>query len=80
MEHGITPRELWELLDSDGRLFVPVGERSRFVVGQLGSGRWIGFLAQEAEDQDEVWDIVAARQLDQQEISQVRRARGDRDA
>ena len=80
LEHGITPRDLWQILETDRRLFVPVGQRSRFVVGQLASGRWIGFLAQEADDADDVWDIVAARELDEQEIQQVRRARGDRDA
>jgi hypothetical protein len=80
MEHGVTPRDLWQIIESTGRLFVPVGEQSRFVVGQLESGRWIGFLAQEADAEDDVWEIVAARELDEQEIKQVRRARGDRDA
>ena len=80
MEHGVTLLDLWQLLESDGRLFVPVGERSRFVVGRLPSGRWIGFLAQEAEDCDDVCDIIASREPYEQEIGQVRRARGDRDA
>jgi hypothetical protein len=79
LQHDMTPRDLWQVLESDGRLFVPVGERSRFVVGQLASGRWIGFLAQEADEEDDVWEIVAARELDEQEIRQVRRVRGDRD-
>lgn len=75
MEYGITPRDLWRILESNGRLFVSVGTRSRFVVGQLEEGRWIGFLAQEIDDEDDVWEIVAARELDEQEIDQVRRAR-----
>lgn len=79
LKHGVTPREIWELLEADGRLFIPVGERSRFVVGQTLAGRWIGFLAQES-DTDDVWDIVAARPLHEQEIKQARQVRGDHDA
>lgn len=79
LKNGVTPREIWQVLEGDRRLFVPVGERSRFVAGQTSSGRWIGFLAQEA-DTDDVWDIVAARPLDEQEIKQARQARGDQDA
>ena len=78
--HGVSARELWQVLESDRRLYVPIGDRSRFVVGELEGGRWIGFLAQEADDQDDVWDIVAARELDDQETRQARRARGDHDA
>lgn len=80
MQHGISPRELWQVLESDRRLFVPVGERSRFVICELESGRWIGFLAQEAEDTDDVWEIVAARELGEAEVRQARRVRGDQDA
>jgi hypothetical protein len=78
LEHGVTPRELWRVLESDGRLFVPVGARSRFVVGQLESSRWIGFLAQEVDGEDDVWEIVAARELDEREVDQVRRLAQDR--
>lgn len=79
-QYGITPRELWEVIGSTSRVFVPVGDRSRFVVGRTLAGRWLGFLAQESEHEADVWDVVAARELDEQEITNARRVRGDRDA
>jgi hypothetical protein len=79
-QHGITPREIWEVVASRQRMFVPVGHRSRLVAGRTDEGRWLGFLAQESDRQADEWEIVAARELDDQEIKNVRQARGDHDA
>jgi uncharacterized DUF497 family protein len=75
-QHGITTLEVWEVLDSDRRLFSRVRERSIIVLGATEAGRHLLVLVSEAADEPDVWDIVAAREMSQQEISQYRRARG----
>lgn len=75
-QHGITTLEVWEVLDSARRLFSRVGDRSMIVLGATGTGRHLLVLVCEAEHEPDVWDIVAARELSPQEISQYRRARG----
>jgi uncharacterized DUF497 family protein len=75
-QHGITTLEVWEVLDSDRRLFSRVGERSMIVLGATQVGRHLLVLVHEAEHEPDTWDIVAAREMSQQEISQFRRARG----
>jgi hypothetical protein len=79
-QHGITPAEVWEVVNSDERVFLPVGIQSRLVAGQTRAGRWIGFLARECAGEPDVWDIVAARGLGDNEIKNVRQMRGDHDA
>jgi hypothetical protein len=79
-QRGITPAEVGEVVNSNDRVFLPVGAQSRLVAGQTGAGRWIGFLAQESPHEPDVWDIVAARELGDQEIKNVRHVRGDGDA
>lgn len=75
-QHGITTLEVWEVLDSDRRLFSRIGERSMIVLGATGTGRYLVVLVSEADLEPDVWDIVAVREMSQQEISQFRRARG----
>lgn len=75
-QHGIRTLEVWEVLDSDRRLFSRVGERSMVVLGATRVGRHLLILVREAESEPDVWDIVAAREMSQEEIGQFRRARG----
>ncbi|HET9657501.1 MAG TPA: hypothetical protein VFP72_19270 [Kineosporiaceae bacterium] len=75
-QHGITALEVWEVLDSDRRLFSRVGERSMIVLGATEAARHLLVLVSESADEPDVWDIVAAREMSQQEISQYWRARG----
>ena len=75
-KHRITILEVWEVLDSDRRLFGRVGERAMIVLGTTQSVRHLLVLVHEAEHEPDTWDIVAAREMSQQEISQFRRTRG----
>jgi hypothetical protein len=79
-QHEITPEEVWEVVNSGERVFLPVGIQSRLVAGQTRAGRWIGFLARESAEEPDMWDIVAVRELGDPEIENVRQMRGDRDA
>ena len=75
-QHGITTLEVWEVLDSDRRLFSRIGDRSMIILGATEAGRHLVVLVAEADLEPDVWDITAARDMSQQEISQFRRARG----
>ena len=75
-QHGITIVEVWEVLDSDNRLFSRIGDRSMIVLGSTSAGRHLVVLVSEAELEPDTWDVVAVREMSQQEFSQYRRARG----
>jgi hypothetical protein len=72
--------DVWEVLDSDRRLFSQVDDQSMIVLGPTDEGRHLLVLVSESESESDlepdVWDIVAAREMSLQEISQYRRARG----
>ena len=70
-QRGISPSELWEVIDSHERVITTVGEESRLIVGFTGSGRGIAVLVQESHLEDDVWDVVAARDLTEAEAIQV---------
>jgi hypothetical protein len=77
-QRGITPTETWEVVDSHQRIVVPVGEQSRLIMGFTPSGRGLAILVQEAELEDDVWDIVAVRDLRAEEalaVQQMQRRR-----
>ena len=46
------------------------------VLGATDAGRYLLILVGESDLEPDVWDIVAAREMSLQEISQYRRARG----
>lgn len=71
-QHGITPAEAWEVVDSHERVVVPVGDLSRLILGFTGSGRGLAILVQEADLEDDVWDIVGVRELRPEEATAVR--------
>jgi hypothetical protein len=75
-QRGITPLEVWEVLDGGRRLFSRVGEQSMIVLGATDQGRHLLVLVSESDHEPDVWDIVAAREMNMPEISQFRRARG----
>ncbi|HET9658248.1 MAG TPA: hypothetical protein VFP72_23050 [Kineosporiaceae bacterium] len=71
-QHGITPAEAWEVVDSHERVVVPVGDLSRLILGFTSSGRGLAILVQEADLEDDVWDIVGVRELRLEEVTAVR--------
>ena len=76
-DHGVEPREVWEVVSSERRLFVEVGQGRRLVVGQTLACRWLALLADEAVAEGAgVWDITAARELDEAEIESALKALG----
>jgi uncharacterized DUF497 family protein len=74
-QHGITPLEIFEVLDCDVRLFRRVGDQSMVVAGPTNAGRHLVILVTEADLEPDVWDIVAAREMSDQEITSYRKAR-----
>jgi hypothetical protein len=79
-QHGITPGELWHVIDSHERVIHAVGEVSRLISGLTAAGRGLAILVQEAVLEDDVWDVVAARELTEHEATRlaevIRRRRG----
>jgi uncharacterized DUF497 family protein len=75
-QRGITTLEVWEVLDSDRRLFSRIGKRTMIVLGATNDGRHLLVLVREADHEPDVWDIVATREMTTQEISQFRKVRG----
>jgi hypothetical protein len=71
-QHGVTPAETWEAVDSHERVVVPAGEQSRLMLGFTTSGRGLAILVQEADLEDDVWDIVGVRELRPEEATAVR--------
>ena len=74
-QHGITPREIFEVLDCDVRLFRRVGDQSMVIAGPTDTGRHLVILVTEADLEPDVWDIVAAREMSDPEITSYRKAR-----
>jgi hypothetical protein len=77
-QRGVTPTETWEVVDSHQRIVVTVGEQSRLIMGFTTTGRGLAILVQEAELEEDVWDIVAVRDLRAEEalaVQQVQRRR-----
>lgn len=79
-QHGITPVEVFEVLDSRNRLFRRVGDQSMLVLGVTAAGRYLVILVGEADLEPDVWDVVAVREMGEQEIVSYRKVRGGSDA
>lgn len=75
-QHGITPEEVWEVLGSERRLYSPVDRHQTVIYGATAAGRFLALLVREDDFEDDVWDIVAARDMTEREISELRRLRG----
>ena len=73
-QRGITPEQTWEVVDSHERVVVPVGDQSRLMLGFTAAGRGLAILVQEADLEDDVWDIVSVRDLRPEEVTAVRQA------
>ena len=68
-EHGITPDEVWQMLNSVSRIFRSLDDHSRVVIGVTEANRFIVVLVREDPDDElEGWDIVAARDLPEEQI------------
>jgi hypothetical protein len=78
-QYGITPVELFEVIDSSTRLFSRAGDRSMLVLGVTQAGRHLVILVTEASLEPDVWDIVAAREMAGQEIASYRKVQGGSD-
>lgn len=63
--HGITAAEVWQVLNAERRMIRAVGERSRVIIAATAAGRYLVVMVQEdpLDDEDDVWDVVAAREL-----------------
>ena len=79
-QYGITPAELFEVIDSDTRLFSRVGEQSMLVLGVTEAGRHLVILVTESDLEPDVWDLVAAREMSEREITGYQKIRGGNDA
>jgi uncharacterized DUF497 family protein len=79
-QRGITPAEVFEIIDSTARLFSRAGDQSMLILGVTTSGRHIVILGTEADLEPDVWDIVAARVMTDRETSNYRKVRGGNDA
>lgn len=75
-QYGIGAAEIFEVIDSGVRLFSRVGERSMLVLGPTIAGRLLVVLVTEADLEPDVWDVVAAREMHESEITAYRRVRG----
>ena len=78
-EHGITPAEVWEVVGAEGVLYTPVGENRTVVFGATAAGRYLAVLVEEDQYEDDTWDIVASRDMADEEISALRRLMGGGD-
>lgn len=68
-QHGITPAEVWQVLQADRRVIRTFGENSRVIVGVTDVGRYIAVMVQEDPNDDEdTWDVVAARDLPDKDV------------
>lgn len=73
-QHGITPAEVWQVLQADRRVIRTFGENSRVIVGATDVGRYIAVMIQEDPNDDEdTWDIVAARDLPDRDVPEYER-------
>ena len=70
-QHGITPEEVWQIAGADNRVIHPVGEASRMILAYTRQGRGLAILVQESQLEDDVWDVVAAREMTEQEATHV---------
>lgn len=70
-QHGIQPHEVWELLESDLRVIIPVGAASRLFLGITDQGRSIAVLVQESDAEADTWQVVAARETSDAEDAAV---------
>lgn len=80
-QHGITPKEVWEMLSSTKRLFRAVegDDHARVIIGATDAGRYIVVMVQEdPNDEPGSWDVVAVRELPEAQVAvyeQIRRRR-----
>lgn len=74
-QRGIAPEEIWQVVDSHERVILHVGETSRLIAGFTSARRGLAVLVQESDLEDDVWDVVAARDLTGTEAQQVETAR-----
>ena len=53
------------MLNAERRVVRAVGERSRAIVAPTAAGRYLVVMVQEdpVDDEDDTWDVVAAREL-----------------
>jgi hypothetical protein len=79
-QNGLTPAELFEVIDSRGRMFSRVGDASMLILGVTSIGRHVMILVTEADLEPDVWDIVAAREMTKQEITNYHKVQGGSDA
>lgn len=68
--HGITAGEVWQVLNAERRVVRVVGERSRVIVAATVAGRYLVVMVQEdpIDDEDDTWDVVAARELPAEDV------------
>ncbi len=77
--YGVEPGEVWQVLHAKRRLTRQMSEDANAVFGQTRSGRHLVVLVVESVQEDNDWDIVAARDMYPDEIAlfdqQLRRQR-----
>jgi uncharacterized DUF497 family protein len=78
-QHGVSLGEIWEVINSDGLLYSPVGGNRTVIFGATSAGRHLAVLVEEDEFEDDTYDIVAVREMVDREVSELRKLRGGGD-
>jgi uncharacterized DUF497 family protein len=79
-QHGISAAEIFEVIDSDTRLFSRAGDQSMLILGTTDAGRYVVILANDTDPEPDLWDVVAAREMREAEIAAYRKVQGGSDA
>jgi uncharacterized DUF497 family protein len=66
--YGITAEEVWEVLHAARRLTRHVAEDAAAIFGLTAAGRHLVVLVVESTTEDNDWDIVAARDMNADEV------------
>ncbi len=74
--YGITPGEVWEALHAKRRFSRQIGAEAAAVFGVTGRGRYLVVLVIESGLEDNDWDVVAAREMDAEEVAVFERYTG----
>jgi hypothetical protein len=73
---GIGPDEVWVALHGRRRLSRPLGEDGAAIFGVTSTGRYLMVLVVESASEDNDWDVVAAREMSDEEIEVFNRYTG----
>ncbi|GAB0107996.1 hypothetical protein JMUB6875_69990 [Nocardia sp. JMUB6875] len=65
--YGVKPGEVWEALHSKRRLVRHLDAKASALFGLTHTGRYLVVFVLESADEDNDWDVIAAREMLQDE-------------